>query len=166
MPLFWRDIKGVGIDALQSPLVVSVFENPFISAAIGTLVVLAILFIVAVDMMPMDYARAALFIYIALVVVLFLNNRYLLQNVTRRGGAEEFFAFSDVKPDITEQPQAFRPGNYRAPTGSYEPPMPTPAPMPQPQPRPSMPTPPQVMQTASGLNNDALAAAYPTNYLG
>lgn len=163
MPIFWRDIKGVGIDALQSPLVVSVFENPFISAAIGTLVVLAILFIVAVDMMPMDYARAGVFIYIALVVVLFLNNRYLLQNVTKRGGAEEFFAFSDVKPDITEQPQAFRPGNYRAPTGSYEPPVPAAAPVMPMAPRPMAP---MAQPSSTSLNNDALAAAYPTNYLG
>jgi len=155
MPLFMGDLQGAGRDALDSSYVVRIISNPFLSAALATLVILGIIAMLISDLAPMDFARAGIFIYIALVVVLFINNRYLLQSLSKSGSAEQHFAFSSV-------PEVIGVADQRRPMMREPGPLPDlagPPPMMQAQPQ-QAPVQPRPMSS-----DEALGAAYPTTWL-
>ncbi len=76
-----RDAVEAGNEALNMPFLRSVFDNPFLSAAIATVICIGLVFLLVSDMDKMELAKLGLFMYFTMVIILFLNNRMLLQRI-------------------------------------------------------------------------------------
>ena len=81
MPLFMADVMNKGQDIIGHDSVRVVFDNPFFSAAIATIFIILLIFVLVDNIAMMDLARFGIFTYFLMVVILFLNNKMLIEQI-------------------------------------------------------------------------------------
>jgi hypothetical protein len=77
-----QDLFHWGDEVINSRQVSSIFSNPFFSAALITVVIMLMCYVIFVDASSMELARMTIFCYIAILSMIFINNTLLLRQVT------------------------------------------------------------------------------------